>query len=106
MYKIDSNDEDLQKAVEQLFEWYDEYLSKDLKKVLEKIRDTKPDNLTDDEGETLRNAYNIFEGLKETIGEITEIMGHDEGEPLQNAYNIFEGLKETIGEITETMAQD
>jgi hypothetical protein len=74
MYEIDSNDKDLQRAVKELFEWYDEYLDKDLKQVLEKLRDIKPDNLTDDEGGELQNAYNTFESLKETLGEITEIM--------------------------------
>jgi predicted DNA binding protein len=74
MYEIDSNDKDLQRAVKELFEWYDEYLDKDLKQVLEKLRDIKPDNLTDDEGEALQNAYNSFGNLKETLGEITEIM--------------------------------
>ena len=73
-YTIDSNDKDLQRAVEQIFEWYDEFLSEDLRKVLEKLRDTKPDTLTDDEGETLIDAYNTFQDLKETIGEITEIL--------------------------------
>jgi predicted transcriptional regulator len=73
-YEIDSDDEALQRAVKVLFEWYDKFLSEDLRKVLEKLRDTKPDTLTDDEGETLIDAYNTFEGLKETIAEITEIL--------------------------------
>jgi predicted transcriptional regulator len=73
-YEIDSDDEALQRAVKKLFEWYDKFLSEDLRKVLEKLRDTKPDTLTDDEGETLIDAYNTFQDLKETIGEITEIL--------------------------------
>ena len=73
-YEIDSNDKDLQQAIKRLFKWYDEYLSEDLRKVLEKLRDTKPDTLTDDEGETLIDAYNTFQDLKETIAEITEIL--------------------------------
>jgi hypothetical protein len=73
-YEIDSDDEALQKAVKKLFEWYDKFLSEDLRKVLEKLRDTKPDTLTDDEGETLIDTYNTFGGLKETIAEITEIL--------------------------------
>ncbi len=75
MYKIDSNDKDLQDTIRRLFEWYDEYLiDENLKKVLVKLRDTKPDTLTNDEGEDLINAYNNFQTLMEELGVITEIL--------------------------------
>ena len=79
MYKIESNDKYLQKAIKPLFEWYDEYLVyENLKKVLEKLRDTKPDTLTDNEGEELLNAYNTFQTLMETFGEINEVMDKED----------------------------
>lgn len=74
MYKINSNNEKLQIAVEELLEWYDEYLDKDLRRVLEKLRDTKPNNLTDYEGETIIDFYENFKGLKEELEKITKIM--------------------------------
>lgn len=75
MYKIDSNNKDLQNTIRRLFEWYDEYLiDENLKKVLVKLRDTKPDTITNDEGEDLINAYNSYQTLMEELGVITEIL--------------------------------
>ncbi len=79
MYKIDSNDKDLQRAIKRLFEWYDEYIvDKNLKKVLVKLRDIKPDTLTDNEGEELINAYNNYQTLMEEIGVINEVMTNED----------------------------
>lgn len=75
MFKINSNDENLQKAVSQLFKWYDKYLmDEELKKVLEKLRDIKPNTLTENEGRYLIDAYETFRDIMETFGEINEML--------------------------------
>jgi hypothetical protein len=79
MYKINSNDENLQVAIEELFEWYDDkILNEDFKKILVKLRDTKPDTLTNDEGEILIETYNTYQTIMEEIGTITEIMNRED----------------------------
>lgn len=75
MFNINSNDEQLQTAISQLFKWYNNYLMDDeLKKILKNIRDTKPTTLTENEGRQLIDAYETFKDIMETFGQINEML--------------------------------
>lgn len=79
MYKIIiPNDEDLQINLIELFENYDDYLDNDLKKILEKIRDTKPIFITEEEGNIIKCFYYYIKTLVEKIGEIKIILNRED----------------------------
>lgn len=69
MYKIDY-DENLQIDLKELFENYEDHLDKDLNKIFKKLLNTKPEFITDEEGEIINEFYYYIETLVETIGEI------------------------------------
>jgi hypothetical protein len=69
MYKID-NDEDLQIDIKELYENYNDYLNKDLRKILKKILNTKPEFITDKERDIIEDFYENMNNLVETMVQI------------------------------------
>lgn len=70
MYKIDCNDEDLQKDVKELYENYEDHLDKDLKKIFKKILNKKIEFITDKEKEIIEDFYYNMNNLVETMVQI------------------------------------
>ncbi len=66
MYKID-NDEDFQIDIKELYENYNDYLNKDLRKILKKILNTKPEFITDKERDIIEDYYYYMNNLVETM---------------------------------------
>ncbi len=69
MYKIDY-DEDLQIDLKELFENYNNYFNKDLRKLLKKILNTKPKFIKDKEREIIEDFYYNMDNLVETMVQI------------------------------------
>lgn len=72
MYKIDCNDEDLQIDVKEIYENYQKYLNKDLKKIFKKILNKKIEFITDKEADIIDDFYYYMNDLYETMVQIRE----------------------------------
>ena len=72
--KINIKDEDSQNNIDDLLDTYIKYLDEDFIKVLKKLKETKPDSITDEEKDMIIENYNYFEGLYNSIGNLLENM--------------------------------
>jgi CRISPR-associated protein Cas8b1/Cst1 subtype I-B len=77
MYKIDIKDEDSEYNIEDLLDTYKKYLDEDLIKLLEKLKETKPDTITDEEREMILNNTLYYEGLSESLGDLLRTIDND-----------------------------
>jgi hypothetical protein len=77
MYKINIEDEYSQYNIEDLLDTYKKYLDEDLIKLLEKLKETKPDTITDEEREMILNNTLYYEGLSESLGDLLRTIDND-----------------------------
>jgi hypothetical protein len=77
MYKIDIKDEDSEYNIEDLLDTYKKYLDEDLIKLLEKLKETKPDTITDEEREMILENTLYYEGLSESLGDLLRTIDND-----------------------------
>jgi len=80
MYKIDIKDEYEQYNIEDILKRYKKYLDKDLLKLLRKLKDTKPDIITDEERELILNNLLFYEGIQESLGDLFRSIEQKEDE--------------------------
>lgn len=65
--KINIKDEDSQNNIDDLLDTYIKYLDEDFIKVLKKLKETKPDTITDEEKEIIYENTSYFGGLYESL---------------------------------------
>ena len=70
MYKIDIKDEYEQYNIEDILKRYKKYLDEDLIQLLETLKETKPDTITDEEREMILDNTLYYEGLSESLGDL------------------------------------
>lgn len=78
VYKIDIEDEDSQYNIEDLLDTYKKYLDEDLIKLLEKLKETKPDTITDEEREMILENTLYYEGLSESLGDLLRTIDNED----------------------------
>ena len=72
--KINIKDEDSQNNIDDLLDTYIKYLDEDFIEVLKKLKETKPDTITEKEKDMIIENYNYYEGLYNSIGNLLENM--------------------------------
>ena len=72
--KINIKDEDSQNNIDDLLDTYIKYLDEDFIKVLKKLKETKPDTITEKEKDMIIENYNYYECLYNNIGNLLENM--------------------------------
>ena len=77
MYKIDIKDEYEQYNIEDILKRYKKYLDEDLIQLLEKLKETKPDTITDEEREMILDNTLYYEGLSESLGDLFRTIDND-----------------------------
>ena len=77
MYKINIKDEDSEYNIDDLLDTYKKYLDEDLIKLLEKLKETKPDTITDEEREMILDNTLYYEGLSESLGDLFRTIDND-----------------------------
>ena len=80
MYKIDIKDEYEQYNIEDILKRYKKYLDKDLVKLLRKLKDTKPDIITDEERKLILNNYIFYDGIQDSLGDLFRSIEQKEDE--------------------------
>ncbi len=70
MYKINIKDEDSEYNIDDILKKYKKYLDKDLLQLLRKLKDTKPDFITDEERELILDNCIFYEGIEESLGDL------------------------------------
>ena len=80
MYKIDIKDEYEQYNIEDILKRYKKYLDEDLIQLLEKLKETKPDTITDEEREMILDNTLYYEGLSESLGDLFRSIEQKEDE--------------------------
>jgi hypothetical protein len=80
MYKIDIKDEYEQYIIEDMLNRYEKYLNNDLIKLLEKLKDTKPDIITDEERELILNNQIFYDGIQDSLGDLLNTIENKEDE--------------------------
>jgi hypothetical protein len=78
MYKIDIKDEYSQYNIEDILKRYKKYLDKDLIKLLKKLKDTKPDIITDEERELILNNQIFYDGIQDSLGDLFNTIEDEE----------------------------
>lgn len=63
MHKIDYNNGCIKNFIDELLKKYTEYLGKDLVELLKKIKDTKPDFITEEETVLIFNSIDLFDDI-------------------------------------------
>ena len=77
MYKINIKDEDSEYNIDDLLDTYKKDLDEDLIKLLEKLKETKPDTITDEEREMILDNTLYYEGLSESLGDLLRTIDND-----------------------------
>jgi hypothetical protein len=70
MYEIEIIGKYSQNNIDELLTRYKRYLDKDLLELLKKLRDTKPNFITDEERELILNNYSFYNGLQDSLGDL------------------------------------
>jgi hypothetical protein len=70
MYKIDIKDEYNEYNIDDILKRYKRYLDKDLLELLKKLKNTKPEIITDEERELILNNYRFYDGLQDSLGDL------------------------------------
>ena len=73
MYKINIKDED----IDFILKKYKKYLDKDLLQLLRKLKDKKPDFITDEERELILDNYSFYEGINDSLGDLFNSIEED-----------------------------
>jgi hypothetical protein len=74
MYKINIKDED----IDFILKKYKKYLDKDLLQLLRKLKDKKPDFITDEERELILDNYSFYEGINDSLGDLFNLIEEEE----------------------------
>jgi hypothetical protein len=74
MYKINIKDED----IDFILKKYKKYLDKDLLQLLRKLKDKKPDFITDEERELILDNYSFYEGIQDSLGDLFNLIEEEE----------------------------
>jgi len=74
MYKINIKDED----IDFILKKYKKYLYKDLLQLLRKLKDKKPDFITDEERELILDNYSFYEGINDSLGDLFNLIEEEE----------------------------
>jgi hypothetical protein len=74
MYKINIKDED----IDFILKKYKKYLDKDLLQLLRKLKDKKPDFITDEERELILDNYSVYEGIIDSLGDLFNLIEEEE----------------------------
>lgn len=77
MYKINIKDKDSEFNIDDLLYSYKKYLDKDFIKLLQKLKKTKPDTITDEEREIILDNTLYYEGLSESLGDLFRTIDND-----------------------------
>jgi hypothetical protein len=70
MYEIEIIGEYSQYNIDDILKRYKRYLDKDLLELLKKLKDTKPNFITDEERELILNNYRFYDGLQDSLGDL------------------------------------
>jgi hypothetical protein len=70
MYEIEIINEYSQYNINDILTRYKRYLDKDLLELLKKLKNTKPEIITDEERELILNNYRFFDGLQDSLGDL------------------------------------
>ena len=70
MYEIEIIGEYSQYNIDDILKRYKRYLDKDLLELLKKLKDTKPNFITDEERELILNNYRFYNGLQDSLGDL------------------------------------
>ena len=70
MYEIEIIGEYSQYNIDDILKRYKRYLDKDLLELLKKLKDTKPNFITDEERELILNNYIFYDGLQDSLGDL------------------------------------
>jgi hypothetical protein len=70
MYEIEIINEYSQYNIDDILKRYKRYLDKDLLELLKKLKDTKPEIITDEERELILDNYRFFDGLQDSLGDL------------------------------------
>ena len=70
MYEIEIIDEYSQYNIDDILKRYKRYLDKDLLELWKKLKDTKPNFITDEERELILNNYRFYNGLQDSLGDL------------------------------------
>ncbi len=70
MYEIEIINEYSQYNIDDILKRYKRYLDKDLLELLKKLKDTKPEIITDEERELILNNYRFYDGLQDSLGDL------------------------------------
>jgi hypothetical protein len=70
MYEIEIIGEYSQYNIDDILKRYKRYLDKDLLELLKKLKDTKPNFITDEERKLILNNYRFYNDLEDRLGDL------------------------------------
>ena len=70
MYEIEIIGEYSQYNIDDILKRYKRYLDKDLLELLKKLKDTKPNFITDEERKLILNNYRFYNDLQDSLGDL------------------------------------
>jgi len=70
MYEIEIISKANQYSIDYILKRYKRYLDKDLLELLKKLKDTKPNFITDEERKLILNNYRFYNGLQDSLGDL------------------------------------
>ena len=76
--KINIKDEDSQYNIDDILKTYKKYLDKDFIKLLKKLKQSKPDTITDEEKEMIVNNCIFYDGISSSIRDIMDNIEDEE----------------------------
>jgi hypothetical protein len=80
MYKIDIKDEYEQYIIEDMLNRYRKNLNKDLLKLLRKLKETKPDTITNKERELILHNQLFYDSIQDSLGDLFRSIEEKEDE--------------------------
>ena len=70
MYEIEIIGKYSQHNIDYILKRYKRYLDKDLLELLKKLKDTKPNFITDEERKLILNNYRFYDSLQDSLGDV------------------------------------
>lgn len=76
--KIDIDNEDSQNNIDDLLDTYIKYLDNDFIELLKKLKETKPETITEEEKEIIYENTSYFGGLYESLNDLFSDIDNEE----------------------------
>ncbi len=74
MYEIEIISKANQYSIDYILKRYKKYLDKDLLELLKKLKDTKPNFITDEERKLILNNYRFYNDIQDSLGDLFHLI--------------------------------